>query len=381
MNLNDLNQIPSSASSVIDTDQIPDVSIWNKEISFGGNKISDKEKFTLYHQLYNLIDAGLDIRYAFEILESQIRSRKTREKVAEIRKAVVNGKTLSDAMADSNYFSNYEFYSVRIGEETGRLSEVLKQLFEYFEEKMTQRRQVIGALSYPILIFLSSIGAVAFMMFFIIPLFEDIFKRFGNELPWITRKILSLSAFFQSNFLFIFGGIALFLILNKVFSANLTLKRFKEAAILSTPVFGKLYRTIYLARFCTSMALLVKSEVPIINALEMVRNMIAFQHLERPIAKIREDIIAGMSLHDSMRQFSFFDFEMLGLVKVGEEVNRLGEFFEKLSKNYTEGVKHQTALMGTIIEPALIIFLGLMVAVILVAMYLPMFELSSGMGI
>jgi len=356
-------------------------SIWNRDISIGGGKISDKEKFTLYHQLFNLIDAGIDIRNAFEVLENQIKAKKTREKIAKIRRDVVNGKTLSDSMADSKYFSKYEYYSIRIGEETGKLGEVLSQLFVFFEEKMSQKKQVISALSYPILIFVSSLGAVSFMMLFIIPLFEDIFQRFGNNLPWITQQILALSEFFKENYGYFLIGFLMIFILNKVFSKNVEYKRIKEKLILNMPVFGPLYRTIFLARFCTSMSLLIKSEVPIINSLDMVKNMINFQHLEHPIVEIREDIIAGSSLHDSMSRYKIFDFEMLGLVKVGEEVNRLGDFFEKLSGNYTENVKHKTALLGTVLEPALIIFLGLIVAVILIAMYLPMFELSSNMGI
>ena len=356
-------------------------SIWNKEISIGGNKISDKEKFTLYHQLYNLIDAGIDIRNAFEVLENQIKSKKTRDKIAEIRKEVVNGKTLSDSMADSNYFSKYEYFSIRIGEETGKLNDVLSQLHVFFEEKMAQKKQVVSALSYPILIFVSSIGAVAFMMLFIIPLFEEIFTRFGNQLPWITRQILAISEFFQNNGWYFLIIAAILIVLNKVLDSNGNVQKFKEGVVLKIPVFGELYRTIYLARFCTSMSLLVKSEVPIINSLEMVKNMINFKHLEIPITQIRQDIIAGSSLHQSMSRFSIFDFEMLGLIKVGEEVNRLGDFFGKLSRNYTENAKHKTALMGTVLEPVLIIFLGLIVSIILIAMYLPMFELSSSMGI
>lgn len=379
MNVKQLSK-PQTTSKKKVTEKAKD-SIWNKELSIGGNKISDKEKFTLYHQLFNLIDAGIDIRNAFEVLENQIKSKKTREKIAEIRRDVVNGKTLSDSMADSNYFSKYEYYSIRIGEETGKLGDVLSQLHVFFEEKMAQKKQVVSALSYPILIFVSSIGAVAFMMLFIIPLFEEIFTRFGNKLPWITRQILAISEFFKDNTLYFLILIVILIVLNNVFSTNERYQKFKEKIVLNLPVFGELYRTIYLARFCTSMSLLVKSEVPIINSLDMVKNMINFKHLEAPIIEIRKNIIAGSTLHQSMSQFKIFDFEMLGLIKVGEEVNRLGDFFEKLSKNYTENAKHKTALMGTVLEPVLIIFLGLIVAIILVAMYLPMFELSSSMGI
>ncbi len=381
MNLNDIKTGTVAPKKNVAFDPSNDQqSIWDMEISFGGKGIPDKEKFGLYHQLHNLIDAGIDIRYAFEILENQIKNKKTKQKIAKIRAEVINGKALSNAMEDSGYFTKYEFYSIKIGEETGRLNEVLSQLYDFFEDKIAQRRQVISALSYPVLILLSSVGAVSFMMFLIIPMFEGIFKRFGSKLPWITEVILAISQFLQQNFWYFLLGILLMIGLNKYFSNNKKYQSFKEGIILKTPVFGGLYQSIYLARFCTSMSLLVKSEVPIINALEMVKNMINFQHLEKPINIIREEIINGSSLHKSMQSFSIFDHEMLGLIKVGEEVNRLGDFFHKLANNYTENVKHRTAILGTVLEPAMIIFLGLIVAVILVAMYLPMFELSSNVG-
>jgi len=382
MNVKELKKTSSSNKAFQENTKKPgsQTSVWDIEISIGGNKIPDKEKFGLYHQLHNLIDAGIDIRYAFEILENQIKNKKTKTKIAKIRKQVINGKALSEAMEESGYFTKYEFYSIKIGEETGKLNEVLSQLYEYFEDKIAQRRQVVSALSYPILILVSSVGAVSFMMFLIIPMFEGIFKRFGSKLPWITETILSFSEFLQQNIGWIFLGIVVLFGLNRYFSNNVKYQSFKEGIILSLPVFGPLYQAIYLARFCTSMSLLVKSEVPILNALEMVKNMINFQHLEQPIAVIRNEIIAGNNLHDSMKKYAIFDHEMLGLVKVGEEVNRLGEFFQKLAVNYTENVKHKTALLGTVLEPAMIIFLGLIVAVILVAMYLPMFQLSSTIG-
>lgn len=377
MNLSEISHKASTTKTSVEKKE----SIWNKDISLTGNKISDKEKSYIYHQLFNLIDSGIDIRYAFEILENQIKSKKTKEKIAEIHEAVVKGKSLSHAMEDSKYFSNYEFYSVRIGEETGKLNNVLQQLNQFYEDKLSQRRQLTSALSYPILILFASVGAVAFMMFFIIPMFEEVFARFGNKLPWITQVIIDASSFLNQYLWLIALIIASLVALNFYFSKNPTLKTFKERMILAIPVFGEIYRSIFLARFCTSMALLVSSDVPIINALEMVKNMINFRNLEIPIAHIKEQIIGGKSLHQTMSKYKIFDHEMIALVKVGEEVNKLGEFFDKLSNTYTEAVKHKTGLMGTVVEPVMIIFLGLIVGIILIAMYLPMFELSSNVGL
>ncbi len=376
MNLSDLASNTSSPGK-----SKKEESIWNKDISLTGNKISDKEKSYVYHQLFNLIDSGIDIRYAFEILENQIKSAKTRQKIADIHEEVVKGKSLSRAMEESSFFTNYEFYSIRIGEETGKLSNVLQQLYEYYEEKLAQRRQLMNALSYPILILFSSVGAVAFMMFFIIPMFEQVFARFGSDLPWITKVIIDFSKFINRYFWLILFVIAGLIGLNVYFSSNPKLKIIKERVILAIPVFGEIYRSIYLARFCTSMALLVGSDVPIMNALDMVKNMINFRSLEIPISHIRDQIIKGKSLNSTLARYKIFDHEMIALIKVGEEVNKLGEFFDKLSRNYSDSVKHKTGLMGTVVEPVMIIFLGLIVGVILIAMYLPMFELSSNIGL
>lgn len=353
------------------------MSIWNREITLGKPKITDKEKQHLYNQLYNLIDSGIDIRYSFEILEKQIKSKKTAQRIAEIGQLVIEGQSLSKAMRTSQLFTAYEYFSVEIGEETGKLAYVLKQLSLYYDNKLIQRRQIVSALSYPILILLSAIGAVSFMVFFIIPMFEEVFKRFGSDLPLITQYIISFSNLVNDHFLTFLLLVVLLFGINRYLSSNLKYTYFQERLILSLPLIGEIYNKIFLSRFCTSMGLLLSSEVPMISALEMVSNMINYQHLKRPIVEIKACIISGRSLYEAMKDYKVFDHEMIALVKVGEEVGKLAVFFDKLSSNYSEEVKHKTGLLNTVLEPAIIIFLGLVVGVILIAMYLPMFKLST----
>ncbi|VXD14791.1 type II secretion system F family protein [Marinoscillum sp. 108] len=354
-------------------------SFLTKEIDLFPHRVSDKEKETIYRQLNVLQQSGVDIRASFEILFQQLKRKKTREKLQMVLAEIVKGKSLSESLAQFKDFTPYEVFSLKIGEETGRLTLVFEKLTTYFENQIAQRRQIVSALSYPILITLTSFGAVSFMIFFIIPMFEEVFLRFNSDLPALTKTIIGLSRGFRSNALLLFSSVGIVLFSIYALRKNLRFRWFKEWIWLRVPLWGEIYRQIYLARFCDSMGLLILSAVPMVHTLEMVRKMIGFLHIEVVLDQIKTDLVQGKTITEAFEKHAVFDNQMIALIKVGEEVNQLGSFFQKLSLDYTNSVKHKTALMATFLEPFMIIFLGLVVGVILVAMYLPMFELSSSM--
>jgi len=354
-------------------------SFLTKEIDLFPHRVSDKEKETIYRQLNVLQQSGVDIRASFEILFQQLKRKKTREKLQMVLTEIVKGKSLSESLAQFKDFTPYEVFSLKIGEETGRLTLVFEKLTTYFENQIAQRRQIVSALSYPILITLTSFGAVSFMIFFIIPMFEEVFLRFNSDLPALTKTIIGLSRGFRSNALLLFSSVGIVLFSIYALRKNLRFRWFKEWIWLRVPLGGEIYRQIYLARFCDSMGLLILSAVPMVHTLEMVRKMIGFLHIEVVLDQIKTDLVQGKTITEAFEKHPVFDNQMIALIKVGEEVNQLGSFFQKLSLDYTNSVKHKTALMATFLEPFMIIFLGLVVGVILVAMYLPMFELSSSM--
>lgn len=146
------------------------------------------------------------------------------------------------------------------------------------------------------------------------------------------------------------------------------------------PVIGRIVYAVQLARFSSSMALLLGSKVPIIRSINLVSQMITFYPIQVTLESMAADILNGVSLHESMSQFSVYNRKMVSLLKVGEEVNKLDIFFEKLSQQFSADVEHQTSLLNTFLEPVMIIFLGLVVGFILLAMYLPMFQVSTSIG-
>ncbi len=357
------------------------VSIWDRDISLGGKQMSDKDKATLYHQMRTLIGAGVDIRTALELVSDQLSKKKAREALARVLEQLVAGSSLHQAYASSEAFSNYENISLRIGEESGRLPEVLDTLADYFDQRLEQRRQLVSALSYPVLIVLSSMGAVAFMLLFIIPMFEEVFNRFGSELPALTRMILAVSKFFAEK------GWLLGLLLLLVVALGYMLSKREGAVVawerlmLRIPYVGRLYLDVQLSRCAASIALLVNASVPLNQTLDFVKQMITMRHLQMALGQAQQRILKGSTLHEALAGNVVFDRNFLSLVKVGEEVNKLGDFFEKLSTEYANAASYRTKQLNTFLEPVMIVFLGLVVGLILIAMYLPMFQLSTSLEI
>ena len=351
-----------------------------KDIKLSGNSWNDKKKERFYNGLHVLLTAGIDIRTALELLEQE--SEKKDEKIiaGQILRAIVDGQTLPEAINASGKFSAYEFYSLRIGEESGRMEEVLKDLAEYYAQKIKQQRKVKSALSYPVVVISVAFGAVFFMMRFVVPMFADMLRRFHTELPAITKLIIRISEATGKYSPWIFlllAGIFLFIRSQRKL---LWFRKFSSAVILKTPYLGKIVQKVYLERFCHAMHLLLASRTPLVNALELVQKMAGFYPLEVSLETIRKNITQGKSLHESLAEFSVYNKRLISLVRVAEEVNQLDVMFGRLSKQYSDEIEHETSLLGSVIEPLMIVFLGVMVAVILVAMYLPMFKLSSSFG-
>lgn len=351
----------------------------NKDISLSSGGFGDARKENLYSKMNILLTAGIDIRTILELLAKEQKKASDRSLIKQILDEVVKGKSLSQAFLSAGKFSPFEYYSLQIGEETGKLSEVLTDLTAYFHHKIAQQRKFISAISYPVVVLATAFGAVLFMMKFLVPLFADVYKRFGGELPWVTKAVLYVSDILSH-------GLVWFLIV--VISAGWVLYRLRDRAwfrsitaqvTMRIPVFGGIARKIYLSRFCNAMALLVGANVPLTEALRMVQQMVAFYPIEITINEIREDILQGGSLHESMQRHTIYPDEMISLVKIGEEVNGLDKMFRRLSDQYTADVTHQTEVLNALLEPVLIIFIGVVIGFILIAMYLPIFKLSTQM--
>lgn len=376
----DLNKIQKTKKSAENGEKKSVLDFLNKDIRFLGSAFGDKKKERFYSELYILLSAGVDIRSALELIEEEQTKEKDKLLFAKIKESVIAGNSLSVALQQAGVFSMYEFYSIHIGEESGRLAEILTELSVYFTKKIQQKRQLSSALSYPLVVFFASFGAIFFMMKFVVPMFSDVFKRFKGELPAFTRMIIRVSNLFeQYSLYFIIALLALTVFLVSQRKA-IWLRKYGAQLILRTPIMKDMIAKIYLARFCQSMNLLISAKTPLITAIDLVKKMVDFYPIENSLTIIQEELLKGKPLYQSLSKFPIYNKRMISLLKVAEEVNQLDQMFARLSKQYTEEVEHQTSILGSLIEPVMIIFLGALVAVILVAMYLPLFQMGNSVG-
>jgi len=351
--------------------------ILNRDISFGSKELNDKKKEYLYLELSSLLQAGINLKSSFELITADQQKEKDKKLYQNIQNAVLGGITFSQALQQTGKFSLYEVYSLQIGEETGKLIEVLQDLAKFYQNKIKQRRKIVSALTYPCVVMTSSLGAVFFMLKFVVPMFGDVFKRFGGHLPFLTQKIIDISNGMENNF---WRGLILIALVVAFILFTRKTEKFREIfskILLKTPVIGNLVQKIYLARFCNSMRLLINARLPLLRAIALIRQMISYYPIESSLQKIEDDIMKGKSLHESLKQFKVYPSKMIQLVKVGEETNQLDYFFGKISEQYIEEVEYKTSTLSSMMEPLIIIFLGLIVGLILIAMYLPLFQMSN----
>jgi type II secretory pathway component PulF len=351
-----------------------------KEISFFGTFFNNKRKASFFTELGVLLKAGVRLREGLQLLSEN----QKKEKMISFYSGMVDdldaGKSFYEVLKSKKEFNEYEAYSVQIGEETGNLPGIITELGNFCTQKNEQRRQLLNAMAYPIIILCTAILVVVFMLRMVVPMFEDIFRQNGVELPTITKWIIA-----ASNAIKTFGLPALLvltgmIIFRKSLFGNKLIKEKWQAFLLKLPFAGNFIRLVHLSQFTQAMALLTSSKVPMLNSIQMVGRMVGFYPLKSALVRIEEQILSGMSLHESVKGKRVFDLKMTALIKVAEETNEIEYIFEKLNQQYADEVRQKSKLLSTLMEPLIIVVIGLFVGVILVSMYLPMFKLSSVLG-
>ena len=350
-------------------------SLLNRDLSYGKSfKIRDKS--TLFSDLGMLLKSGLDLQSAFEMILEGDWKKKQRAFLTKLNASIISGSDLYVGFQQSEDFSPFEIFSIKIGENTGRLIHVFEELADFNIKLMSFRRQIVGAVSYPVFLIGFSVLVVYFMLKYLVPMFEGIFMRFDGELPMITRKLIDASRFVNEYFSYAIFLLAVTILLSRIYRKKPWLVKLKSYMMIRTPVIGPLVKKIYLARFCRSMYFLLESKIPLLNTIELVREMIPLYPISKSLDKIGKDILQGASLHESMAKHDFYPKQQVALVRVGEEAGNLELVFSRLSDQYNQEVEAQSNLLGKMLEPALIIVLGFFIGLILIAMYLPIFKLG-----
>jgi len=374
----DLKQLPRNKTTIKpkETSSSAIIELFTHDFSFK-KTLNDKKKQWFFGELALLLSAGVDIKNALDMVVEEQKKGKDADFFNKIREAVFSGESLSQVIINTKKFDTYDNFTIRIGEESGNLPIVLQQLADYYEKRLKLRRQLVSALSYPVLVLGAAMAAIIFLIKFLVPMFEDVFKRFSGSLPTITQKIINLShAMSEKAPLFFLFVIALIILIALVRKKTL-FRRLQSYLVLHIPVLGELLRKNNLARFCQALSMLLSSRVPLTEALRLTKDMITFYPIEASLPLILKSIEKGNNLHQCLQDFNIYDKRMVYLVKVGEEVNQLGQIFDKLHQQYANDVEHKVGILSSLMEPLLIIVVGLLVGIILIAMYLPLFQISN----
>jgi type II secretory pathway component PulF len=351
-----------------------------KEIVLFGQQFNNKKKQAFYQELAVLLKAGITFKEGLTLIVESLKKKADKELIQSVLNDVINGKPFSEALMASKSFSEYEYYSIQIGEETGTTAQVCQELGVFYERKNEQKRIIIAALTYPSIVLTTAVMVVVFMLSYVVPMFEGIFKQNNMELPMLTKMIVNLSAIVQSFGIYIFLFLAGLIFTGRIFKDNPKYRNVSHYLILRVPILGPFITKVYLAQFTQAVALLTTAKVPLLNSIQMVKKMIRFVPLQDALDKVENSILKGNSLSVSLKENHLFDNRIISLVKVAEETNQTEYVFKQLSEQYNQEVVQQSKIMTTVLEPLIILFVGVLVAVLLVAMYLPMFQLSSAIG-
>ncbi|TAI48503.1 type II secretion system F family protein [Flagellimonas allohymeniacidonis] len=354
--------------------------IWQKEIALFGSTFSNKRKEDFYTELSVLLKAGITLKEALELIQEGQKKEKLQNFIQDMAKSLVLGSSFSDTIKDKKEFTEYEYHSIRIGEESGTLTEITKELGSFFSKKNEQRRSLINALTYPIIILVTAVLVVLFMLRLVVPMFQDIFEQNQVDLPWITKMVVAASDFFTNFGWWLVIGVCILLIVRKQLFKNPRIRGFRDWFLLKIPYLGSFVKAVYMAQLTRAMSLLAASKVPMLNSIELAGKMIDFIPIKEGLDEINKNILQGNSLSKSMMLAGVFDAKMISLIKVAEETNQTEFIFERLNHQYSIEVQQKSKLLSTLLEPMIILFVGFFVGVILVAMYLPMFKLGGVLG-
>lgn len=351
---------------------------FKKEIHFGKPKLNLKKKASFYNELSILLESGIHLKNALEILIESVDKPFEKQLFSSLVDTLINGGSLSHAMQASTIFDKYECEAIKIGEETGNLTNISTQLTNLYQQKITQRNEIISAITYPLIVLITAVIVVTFMLNYVVPLFEDIFKQNQVDLPWITQQIISFSAFLRLYSKWIIVVIVMIVFSISFLSKKNTFQRKWQNFILHIPIIGNYLKNIKLSQFSQAVTLTSEAKMDITTSLEMSSKMIRFFPLEKAIKDIHNDIISGQKVSEAFSKHKqLFDHKMLALLRVAEETNNTSYVFSKLHQQFQQEVNKQSKLIADILNPVLIVLVGLIVGIILISMYLPMFRLST----
>ncbi len=341
--------------------------------------INAKDIAVLARQLATMMQAGLPIVQALDIMAQSAEKVPMKELISTVKNDVESGLTLADAMdKHRKYFDELFVNLVRAGEDSGSLELVLDRIAVYKEKSESLKGKIKKALFYPIAVVVVAFIVTSILLIFVIPQFQELFQGFGATLPAFTLFVIGISNAFKTNWYWIFGGIgfAIFLFVY-VKRRSDRFNHFLDQIILKVPIFGPLTEKAAIARFARTLGTMFSAGVPLVEAMEPTAGSTGNALFKDAVMNMRDIIAAGSPLKVAMQQSKLFPVMVVQMVAIGEETGALDTMLGKVADMYEEEVDNMVDAMSSLLEPMIMAFLGVVVGGLVIAMYLPIFKLGS----
>lgn len=349
----------------------------NIKINFN-KKVKLKDLSVFCRQFYTMLNAGVPILTCLDILSSQVENEKLRQAIKAINDDVAKGEVLSDSMRKhKDVFPNLLVSLVASGEASGNLEDIMLRMAANYEKENKISNKVKSALIYPSVLGIVSIGAVVFILTYVMPTFTGIFEQSGTVLPWSTKLLLGLSSGIKNYWYIIIIVIGLTAFLINIFLKSDEGIYFSSNLKLKMPVLKKLNQMIIVSRFTRTMSTLIASGLPLVEALKIVSEVSGNKIAEIELLKIRDKVVRGESLYASMRESGIFPEMLYSMVKIGEETGALDDILNKTADFYDEELDSIIQTSVALMEPALIVIMGLIIGFMVGSIMLPMFDTYS----
>lgn len=347
---------------------------------FGG-RVKDKDLTVFTRQIATMINAGLPLVQSLEVLASQQLNKQFKRILTKIRADVEGGSTFAASLKQHpTVFTPLYMSMVEAGEAGGFLDTVLNRLAGYIEKSMTLRRKVKGAMIYPATIITVAVAVVIFLLIFVIPTFKALFEGFGAALPLPTRIVLELSRLVKTHLLAGLGTLVGAVFGVRFYYRTEKGKKVIDSLLLRLPVIGQLIRKVSVSKFTRTLGTLLSSGVPILDGLNITARIAGNKVVEEAILKTRSSIAEGKTIADPLGASGIFPPMVVQMISVGEQTGALDSMLAKIADFYDAEVDQAVSNLTTLLEPILIVFLGVVVGGLVIAMYLPIFKLVTVVG-
>ena len=348
---------------------------------FARRKIITEDKVLLSRQLATMLESGVNLLRSLTVVVEQAESERFYIVLSQVRADVEQGTSLSAAMAKHpKVFDSLWISLIEVGEASGTMPLVLNKLVTYIEKAEAFRSAIVSALIYPSILLSVAFCAILVFALVIGPKFQEMYASLGNKLPELTQNMLNLFAFMRNYFFQIFGIICAIVIVARKYVETPVGRLQFERLLFKLPAAGEMVKTAVVEKFASQMSILVESGVPILYALDIIERLIGNKTCERVIAQIKGKVREGSLISQEMAKTQFFPPMACQMIAIGEETGDLGKMLNHVADYYQRSLQIFTTRFATIFEPMILLFMGATIGTMVLAMFLPIFNLATGGG-